>query len=111
MIATSCLFVKSHYTTHLFYSQNEPAAPGRIPDFRETYLTSAGFGLVNASTRLDGQQFGRHPPWNMSGIVDISLKRDQCRSEMQESHVTSCEFVIASENVLIPLDIERGGQR
>ena len=38
------------------------------------------------------------------GIVDISFEPDQCRNKMQESHETSCEFVIASENASIPLD-------
>ncbi len=38
------------------------------------------------------------------GPVDISFEPDQSRSEMQESHVMSCEFVIASENASIPLD-------
>ena len=38
------------------------------------------------------------------GLVDISLEPDQCRSEVQESHETSCEFFIASENASVPLD-------
>ena len=38
------------------------------------------------------------------GLVDISFEPDQCRSKMQESHETSCEFFIASENASIPLD-------
>jgi hypothetical protein len=38
------------------------------------------------------------------GLVDISLEPDQCRSEVQESHESACEFVIASENASIPLD-------
>ena len=29
---------------------------------------------------------------------------EQCRSKMQESHETSCEFFIASENTSVPLD-------
>ena len=37
-------------------------------------------------------------------IVDISFEPDQCRSKMQESDETSCEFFIASENASLPLD-------
>ena len=39
-----------------------------------------------------------------SGLVDILFEPEQCRRKVQESHETSCEFVIASENASVPLD-------
>jgi len=38
------------------------------------------------------------------GLIDILFEPDQSRSKMQECHVTSCEFVIASGNASIPLE-------
>ena len=41
---------------------------------------------------------------SLLGLVDISSEPNQCRSKMQESDVTTCEFVIASGNASTPLE-------
>ena len=40
----------------------------------------------------------------MLGLVDISFELDQCRSKVQESDETTCEFFIASGNASTPLE-------